>query len=196
MANYRAISAAAEAVRLYLQSTYPPELNAAFPCGFSLLSTGQLAEFDDPQDASTAVSLFVYRVTVNQQLRNTFQPGSTPDGFLPALPVDLHVMLSVWASSAQAELTVYAWAIRQMTDLQVLDTSLLGPEAGWAEGDLLQVLPAELSIEDEMRIWDAVEPGYRLSTQFVVRAIRLDSSAPAGRRVVATRFSVGKEGGA
>lgn len=176
---------------MYLQSAYPTELVEAHPCAFSVLATGQLAEFDDPADASTAVTLFLYRVTVNEQLRNTFQAGRTPDGFAPALPVDLHFMLSVWASSAGAEHTVFAWALRQMADLQLLDTAALGPEAQWAEGDVLQVLPSELTIEDQMRIWDALEPAYRLSATYVVRAVRLDAVEAPRPRVVSTRIGVG-----
>ncbi|MEZ4235548.1 MAG: DUF4255 domain-containing protein [Myxococcota bacterium] len=192
LANHFAIAAVGEALRVYLQSAYPPELQVTHPCAFSVLASGQLGEFDDPADASTAVTLLLYRVTVNEQLRNAFQPGRTPDGLPPALPVDLHWMLSVWASSAAAEHTVFAWALRQMADQLVLDASALGAEAGFGEGDVLQVLPAELTIEDQMRIWDALQPAYRLSTSYVVRAVRLDGIQPSAPRVVSSRISLGE----
>jgi hypothetical protein len=194
LANYFAISSVGEALRVYLQSTYPPELAELYPCSFSVLASGELGQFDDPADSSTAVTLFLYRVTVNEQLRNTFQPGRTPEGFRPALPVDLHWMLSVWASSGTAEHTVFAWALRQMADQTLLDTSMLGTEAGWAEGDVLQVLPAELTIEDQMRIWDALEPAFRLSSSYIVRAVRLETTQPTTRSVVVTRLGVREEG--
>ncbi|MBX2796888.1 MAG: DUF4255 domain-containing protein [Myxococcales bacterium] len=194
MANYHAISAVGEALRLYLQSTYPTELESEFPCTFSVVATGELSTLDSSTDANTTVTLLLYRVSVNEQLRNTFQPGRTPDGFQPALPIDLHWMVSVWASSGQAEHTVFAWVLRQMADQMVLDTSALGSEAQWDEGDVLQVLPAELSIEDQMRVWDALQPGYRLSHCYVVRAVRLDGNATPLPRVVATRIPL--DGGA
>jgi hypothetical protein len=40
-----------------------------------------------------------------------------------------------------------------------------------------------------MRIWDALDPAYRLSVAYVARVIRIEREAvPAGQPVVATRF--------
>jgi hypothetical protein len=40
-----------------------------------------------------------------------------------------------------------------------------------------------------MRVWDALDPAYRLSVAYVARVIRIDrETIAAGRPVVATRF--------
>jgi hypothetical protein len=40
-----------------------------------------------------------------------------------------------------------------------------------------------------MRIWDALEPPYRLSVSYVARVIRVDTDpVPVGQPVVAARF--------
>jgi hypothetical protein len=73
----------------------------------------------------------------------------------------------------------------------------LSPEAGWGANEVIQVIPAELSNEDVMRIWDALDPPYRLSVSYIARLVRLDPDAPqSGRPVVATRLAYGQEVGA
>jgi hypothetical protein len=39
-----------------------------------------------------------------------------------------------------------------------------------------------------MRIWDALEPSYRLSVSYIARVVRIDGDASRGLPVVATRY--------
>ena len=197
MANIRAIQAVGEALRVYLQSTYPAELRTTYPCTFQVLSSGELSRFEDPTESSVALTWYLYRVTISEHARSRFQPGFTPPGAQPALPVELHWMMTVWAASAAAEHTVFAWALRQLDLQQVLDTSVLPDDADWDRAEALQLLPEELPIEDISRIWDVLEPSYRLSTCYVTRVVRLDRTTSTPLPVIATRISVGgrSEGG-
>ena len=71
----------------------------------------------------------------------------------------------------------------------MLDRSILTAEGGWGVGDQIQIVPSELSHEDMMRVWDALDPAYRLSVAYVARVIRIERDAiPAGGPVVATRL--------
>ena len=56
--------------------------------------------------------------------------------------------------------------------------SLLTPEGGWADGDSVQLIPEELRLEDVMRVWDALEPSYRLSACYVARVVPVDTYRP------------------
>jgi hypothetical protein len=43
-----------------------------------------------------------------------------------------------------------------------------------------------------MRIWDALDPGYRLSVSYIVRLVRIDPESSADAKpVVASRFGYG-----
>jgi hypothetical protein len=82
--------------------------------------------------------------------------------------------------------------MRQLYQFPVLDASSLSPEAGWASDEIIQIIPAELSTEELMRIWDALEPAYRVSVAYIARLVRIDpdtllDSVP----VVASRFTYG-----
>ena len=97
-------------------------------------------------------------------------------------------------------ITLYLYRItvnehsRQLHMFPILDASSLSPEAGWGANEVIQVIPAELPTEDVMRIWDALDPAYRLSVSYIARLVRLDPDAPPqGRPVVAARFAYGEE---
>lgn len=193
MANVFAIHSVGNSLVTYLRNSYPEPLRTDLTCEFRLLSSGELIE---TSDFPTTLSLYLYRVTMNEHLRNIARVNGLTDNDVP-LSIDLHYLLTVWANNAVAEHTILAWALRELYLHPVLDISSLSPEAGWTAGDVVQVIPAELSNEDVMRIWDALEPPYRLSISYIARVVRIDpDTTEDARPVVATRFSYSDKKGA
>ncbi len=193
MANVFAVHSVGSSIVTFLRNTYPQQI-AGRPmpsCGFELTSSGQLA--GDISD-TTHITLYLYRITVNEHSRQTRRATAQPDSFVP-LGLDLHYLLSAWAANPLDEQVALAWAIRQLHQYPVLDASSLSPEAGWSSDEAIQLIPAELSTEDVMRIWDALDPAYRISVSYVARLVRLDpdQDAPGHRPVVAGRFAYGSE---
>jgi hypothetical protein len=83
----------------------------------------------------------------------------------------------------------------QLHQQPVMDVSSLTEEGGWSNNDVVKIIPAELSNEDLMRIWDALAPDYRLSLSYIARVVSIDSAEiSAGLPVVATRYQY-EEGG-
>jgi hypothetical protein len=182
MANLLAIHSVGASLAAYLRNTYPGELRAAHPCEFKLFSS---AEMGSTEERGTTLSLYLYRITMNEHIRNVRRTNDLIDNDTP-LSVDLHLLLTVWADNALAEQTILAWAMRQLHQRPVLDRSTLSPEGGWEPSDIVHVIPAELSHEDLMRIWDALEPSYRLSLSYIARVVRIDPDPlPTGLPVVA-----------
>ena len=195
MANVFAIHSVGNSIVTLLRNTYPQQIGGvALPaCTFELVSSGQLA--GDIAD-STHLSLYLYRITVNEHSRQIRRPLAASDSRTP-LGLDLHYLLSAWSANPLDEQVTMAWAMRQLHQFPVLDASLLSPEAGWAPDEVVQIIPAELSNEDVMRIWDAIDPAYRLSVSYVARLVRLDPDSDAADHlpVVATRFAYGQDAG-
>lgn len=194
MANVQALHSVGHSLITYLRNTYPAQLDGrAMPgCEFALVSSGELAG-DMPED--TRLTLYLYRVTVNEHSRQQRAP-QRPGDSLPPLGLDLHFLLSAWAGNAQDELITLAWAMRQLYQHPLLDASSLSPEAGWARDEVIQIIPAELPTEDMMRIWDALDPAYRLSVSYIARLVRLDpdpgpNATQGAGPVVATRYAYG-----
>ena len=192
MANVFAVHSVGSSIMTFLRNTYPTNL-AGQPmpaCGFELMSSGQLAgEIDE----TTRLTLYLYRLTVNEHSRLA-RPPTAPNDVPAPLGLDLHYLLSAWASNPLDEEVTVAWAMRQLHQFPILDASSLSPEAGWGDDEVIQVIPAELTTEDVMRIWDALDPAYRLSISYVARVVRLDpDEAPeGGRPAVARRFAYGR----
>lgn len=194
MANVFAIHSVGNSIVTFLRNTYPQQIGGVdLPaCSFELVSSGQLAgEIEE----TTRITLYLYRVTVNEHGRQTRRVRS--DRPVP-VSLDLHYLLSAWAANPLDEQVALAWTVRQLHQAPVLDASSLSPEGGWRRDEVVQVVPSELSTEDVMRIWDALEPSYRLSVSYVARVVSLDpdideaSFAP----VVARRLAYGEEAAA
>jgi hypothetical protein len=59
----------------------------------------------------------------------------------------------------------------------------------------VQLIPADLSLQDILDIWNALGPTYRLTVGYIVRVVRVDQTITPGMPVVATRFVL-QNGGA
>ena len=194
MANVFALHSVGNSIVTWLRNVYPASLGGqTMPdCEFQQVASGELdGSFGD---GGTRITLLLYRVTVNEHAR--LQRPAGRDGAGPApLNLDLHYLLTAWAGNALDEQVTMAWAMRQLHEAPVLDASSLSPDGGWARDEVVQVIPAELSTEDLMRVWDALTPPYRLSVSYVARVVRLDAEAADGsafRPVVARRLAYGR----
>jgi hypothetical protein len=187
VANHRAIISVGDSLVTYLQNAYPAQLRADFPCSFQLVSSNELnSSF---QDFGTAVTLYLHRVAVDPYLRNSIHTDPSKQ-FVP-LSVDLHYLLTIWADTALAEQTILGWVVRELYTHQALSQSDLTPAGGWSADDIIQVIPGEISNEDMMRIWDALEPPYHLSLSYIARVVRIDPDViETGLPVVARRLYI------
>lgn len=197
MANLRAIYSVGNSLISYLQSEYDQlrsplgQVDPTIPdCQFQLISSSGLDQFGDD---STTLSLFLYRVIMNEHLRSANRSNVSFKQGVP-LSIDLHYLMTVWTSAESVfdEQFIFAWAIRQLHLHPVFDSSIL-TEAGWRPEEVVHIVPAELTNEDMMRIWDSLQPSYHLSKAYIARAIRIDSDVEQGTQlpVVSTRFLSG-----
>ena len=167
MANEFALISLADSLAARLASAYPPALRVAHPCSFQAVGSGGLLA--DLGGEGAVLSIWPHRVTVNEQLRN-LRPAPLPTQGQRNRPLalDVHLLLSVWAGGVATELVVLAWVLRELHREPVLDASALSATGGWTADEVVQLVPAEMSVEDMMRIWDAITPPYRISAPFVI----------------------------
>jgi hypothetical protein len=187
MANYQAIHSVGFSLVRYLQNAYQASgLSLSLPCDFRLYSSGDMTK--DPPGNATA-SLYLYKVTMNQHLRNTSRQNDPLDAMTP-LAVDLHYLLNVWTDSSETEHSVLGWIMRELYLHETLSASDLSTEAEWGGGDVIQLIPAELTVEELFRIWDSLKLSYRLSVSYIARVVRIDVPVESTKPVVARRITV------
>ncbi|WP_462268074.1 Pvc16 family protein [Desulfobacter sp.] len=186
MANFWAIHSVGDSLINFLRNTYPEPLRSDHPCEFRLISSSDLAE---DQDMGTAVTLYLYRVEIDEHQRQRPHPGNS----LHPLSLSLYYLMIIWADSALAEHVITAWIMSQLHQHPILDNSILSNSGSWAPGDQVSVLPVEMKNEDLMRLWDALTPTYRLSLPYMVRVIHIDpEEIEDSLPVVARRFYHGE----
>jgi hypothetical protein len=190
MANFRAIFDVGNSLANFLQNAYPADLNTSFPCKFQLVSSGQVAG-DENNALDQTLTIFLHRISTDEYSRAATRIQDLP-GVQPSLFLDLHYLITYWGTSAEAEQTILAWTMQQLQTTPILDSSMLSTAAGWSATEQVQLMPADLSLEDILRIWDALGPKYRLSAGYLARVIRIDRDIPADVPVVATRFTLGQ----
>jgi hypothetical protein len=190
--DFTSVFAVGNSLAQYLQNNYPDDLNKAFPCKFQLVSSADIAG-EEKTALDQIVSIFLHRITLNENFRSATRIQDAPNRE-PALFLDLHYLITYWGSGAQAEQTVLAWTMMQLQALPVMDRSVLTPDAGWDASDNIQVVPADLSLEDILRIWDALGPKYRLSLCYLARVVRIDRGLMPPPLVRATRFAYSDTG--
>ncbi|HSW14537.1 MAG TPA: Pvc16 family protein [Solimonas sp.] len=151
---------------------------AGISCAFRVTGTSELRKLDG---AVSTCSLFIYRVTHNEHVRNRQTPARP-------LTLDAHLMFTIWADSPVAEHSLHAWLARELHDRPMLGRGVLG--SSYADDEQVQLVPAELSWDDLTKVWQALNLPYRLSTTYIARNIRIDADAAAvdAAPVVARRF--------
>jgi len=192
MANIEAVYAVGNSLVTSLRNRY--QLLAKKPvsdCGFSLLGSSDLAK-GEPDFLGlhpTTLSLFLHRVTINEHARNATQLPSK-EYASPPLALDLHFLMTAWSESVLNEQVILAWSMQQLHQHPSLEVASLSP-ANWQPEDRVQIIPTDLSLEDIMRIWDSLQPSYRLSVAYVARVVLIDPAedVPGALPVVSSRFT-------
>src|SRR5690242_12213415 len=159
MATYRAMAAISQAVLGMLEEACPRDEFA--DAAFRLVQSSDFQA--DTPPLGEGISLFLYRVTVNGNLRN-LPARLAPDGrrYRPALPLDLHYMLTAWGRSVEKQQRLLGWAMRTLEDTPILPTGLLnhyGPEAEtFRAGETVELVCEQLSLQDFNNIWEGLRP--------------------------------------
>ena len=193
VADFTGIFSVGKSLEQFLENSFPSDLKTKFsPVKFQLVASAQIAG-EDQTALDQLVTIFLHRITINENFRGAtqLQQGSNKK---PVLYVDLHYLITYWGIDPEAEQTILGWVMTQLQSAPILDSSILAPGKIWDTDESIQLVPADLSLEDILRIWDALGPKYRLSLCYIARVLRLDTGVTPGPPVVATRFQyTGKE---
>jgi len=188
LADYTAIYSVGNSLAQLLGNSFPPALKSVYPnVKFQLVASSQIAE-EDQTSLDQMVTIFLHRITINENFRAATVIQDEPNK-KPVLFLDLHYLITYWGTDPQAEQTILAWTMLQLQSTPILDSSILTPSSIWDPTESIQLTPADLSLEDILRIWDALGPKYRLSVSYIARVVRIDTGITPAPPVVATRFS-------
>lgn len=182
MATHQAIAAVSLTIKGLLERALPKD---AYPNGLVLLQ--QPADFGS--GIAEGVSLLLYRVGVNTSLRN-LPPRTARDGnrFRPSLPIDLHYLLTAWATSADKQQRLLGWAMRLLEDTPILagnEINQFMPEAVFQPEETIELICDPLPLDQWFSLWDKLKPKATASMTYIARMVHLDSerAMPDSERV-------------
>lgn len=157
----------------------------------------QAASFESPM--AEGYSLYLYRIEVGGGSRNR-PPRRDEEGgqFRPSLPVDLHYLLTPWASDPEVQQRLLGWTVRFMEDRAVLPAGFLNHYVRetdtFRRGETVEILSDPLALADYLNLWDKLKPKMQTSLPYVVRTVLIDSDAemPSGAPVQTREFDTGE----
>lgn len=191
MANVHALMSLADGLAARLRTVYPAALNETHPARFLPLSSGALQQGAPALNNDSLVTVWPYRVAVNEHLRNREFTLATRQLNRP-LSLDVHLLVTVWSANVHDELMLFAWTLRELQRLPVLDASVLrSVDAQLRPDELIQLMPQDLGLDEQLKLWEALSPKYRLSMPYVARVVQLDDLSDEARPVVAQRLRHG-----
>jgi len=181
VAGYSAIAAAAKSLERLLTSAFAADVPVP-----GVTTKAVLVSSDDFDISGNSVikppvlSIFLVRVDVSAVMRAPWSAVGADDG-RSHLPLELHFLLTPWASNAEHEQRILGSAMRCLDERPVLSGPLLDTthNAGFAVDEALHVVPGDMGPDGIMRIWDTLDAGYRVSVPYVVRIVRIDSDRAA-----------------
>lgn len=138
----------------------------------------QAANLEKPM--TEGISVWLYRITVAPE-RNAL-PACDAGGTrrLPALPLDLHYLVTAWAADPVQEQRLLGWAVRTIEDSRLLPAGLLGehlPEPDvFAPQESVELVWQPLSFSEQLDLWEGVRSKMRPSAAYLVRTVHLASA--------------------
>jgi hypothetical protein len=161
------------------------------PTRIMVCTPDQFTGLRDP--AHPNVTLFLYRIAVNPQMRN--YPRRNVGGgrtARPLLPLELSFLVTPWAKDTRDELRIAGRIVQTFYDHAELGAADLSGSS-WEEDDTLQLVLDSLPLEDHYRIWDAGEVPYRLSLTYTARVLGIAPGEELARGPVISARSGGEE---
>ncbi|GMU61159.1 MAG: hypothetical protein AMXMBFR34_29220 [Myxococcaceae bacterium] len=141
-----------------------------------LVTTEQLVKQQNGSLSFTrpALTIFPYRLEVNRATRAAWAGASAVDG-RAHLPLDLHFLITPWATDAEHELRILGKAIECLDTTPILAGPLLKTaDAAWAPNEGVQVMMDEVATDTVMRTFDVLPTDYKLSVPYIARVVRVD----------------------
>ena len=173
MATYLAIAAAAAALRGLIRERYPRDFDTL---------TVEVYQAKDVEKgiSDEGFAIVLWRISVNAPLRAR-GPRTDPFGrrFRSSLPLDLSFIVIPVSTSAEKQLRMLGWLLREIEDSGVVTAAqfneYLGEDSIFSAAEDAEIVLDPLSVADQLTIWDRIRK-HPLIAHFQMRTLLIDSA--------------------
>lgn len=173
MSGYLAVNTVSRALRRILATAFEVD-----PMVNSLVGGEDGIVFSNPtetaRDPSKHLSLWLYRITENEFVKNLPAPPE-PDPRhhrISPLALDLSYLITPFTTSGENDQVLLGKTMQVLHDNGIVYVR----DQLNAVVDEIRVVFCRLPLEEVTRIWEALQEPYRLSVCYLVRVIRIDST--------------------
>ncbi len=151
----------------------------------------ELNDLSGAVPAGLVLTVTLYEILEDAASRNRPRVQQTTTGAVtvtrkPPMALLLRYLLTPWGGDQPTEQRMAGKAMQVLYDDAILDgLALKGTLAGGR--DTLKITLAPLSLEDRTRVWWAIQKPYRLSLNYEIRVVNLDTLDATSRPVVRSR---------
>jgi hypothetical protein len=178
MADFTVIAAVGKSLERFLSACFTdPTADKPVPTGTTkavLASTEDFKSGGSARLIPPCLSIFLYRIDYNKTMRAAWSGVGSQDG-RGHLPLDLHYMLTPWASDPELEHRIIGRAMQCLETTPILSGPLLTPAGGWAPHEGVHLILEDVPTEWVMRTFDSLPTDFKLSVPYIARIARLDS---------------------
>lgn len=182
MAKHDTVAALSKAIVLLLSNAKPTFRHSPDNLAVELIDGKQFATGLTLEPGRMAVTVFLYRASVNNTMRVPPQRlGLDGKTYRAPLLLDLFYLITPWAASIDLQHSLLGWAMRVLHDAPVLPAALINDYAPTdpplPAADCVELTFDSLGLQDLLAIWDKVKPNYQTSATYVARMVRIESES-------------------
>lgn len=153
---------------------------------FEVYSAKDFTDDGQPTVVSGA-SVYLYRVFPNLTQRTP--PGHRLSGGerqRPRLPLDLHLIVTIWGSSADTQNRLVGWVARTLEDYPVIPSAVLNLNSTrqvFRDSESVELTIGEMGNDELLQMWDMLAKGeleYHLCIPYIARAVYIESQRLVG----------------
>jgi len=195
VAGFGGVSAVGKSIERVLGYAYAAEQPIAGEQTHPLLvRAADMVADGEPQQRQPALSILLYRVDFTKTMRSSLASRATDEGRC-YLPLDLHYLLSPWADNAEHEQLIVGRTLQALESIGALSGPTLDGTGGFDAQETVALVMEELSTDDMMRTYEALQVEFRLSLPYLARVLVVagkDADAhPAPRTLSVTTEAFG-----
>ncbi|MDQ6610860.1 MAG: DUF4255 domain-containing protein [Gemmatimonadota bacterium] len=183
MADFTAIASVGKSLERYLSLCFiDPLVPAPVPGSTTRAVLARTEDFNNGaggQITPPCLSIFLYRIDLNRTMRAAWSGVGSHDGHAH-LPLDLHYMMTPWASDPELEHRIIGRAMQCLETTPIMSGPLLTPAGGWAPNEGVQMVLEDVPTEWVMRTFDSLPTDFKLSVPYLARVTRIDSRTKSG----------------
>jgi len=172
MARYPAIAGTSQAILGLLQG-------AAAETEFAGVEFAHYHATSLERPMTEGISLWLYRITVNPA-RN-LPPRVDPDGtrHSPPIPLDLHYLLTAWATDPIQQQRLFGWAVRTIEDTPLLPAGVLNQHLSepnvFGPTESVELVWQPVPLSEFLDLWEGARSRMRPSASYLARVVELES---------------------